>query len=144
MAAASDTIPARIRPMHGILLVILATLAFAVGDTLTKQQAMRHPVPVARQIATLCESAPGRFVLGVGVGGEDRHEIEICGVDPRTRGRRTDESLAALRALLRGEPTSHACEFFAFDRFFDQQFARKEFQLCPMIFQDLFSGGAGL
>jgi alkanesulfonate monooxygenase SsuD/methylene tetrahydromethanopterin reductase-like flavin-dependent oxidoreductase (luciferase family) len=77
--------------------------------------ALRHPVPVARQIATLCESAPGRLVLGVGVGGEDRHEIEICGVDPRTRGRRTDESLAALRALLRGEPVSHACDFFAFE-----------------------------
>jgi alkanesulfonate monooxygenase SsuD/methylene tetrahydromethanopterin reductase-like flavin-dependent oxidoreductase (luciferase family) len=78
--------------------------------------ALRHPVAVARQIATLCESAPGRLVLGVGVGGEDRHEIEICGVDPKTRGRRTDESLAALRALLRGEPVSHSCEFFSFDR----------------------------
>jgi len=78
--------------------------------------ALRHPVPVARQIATLCESAPGRLVLGVGIGGEDRHEIEICGVDPKTRGRRTDESLAALRALLAGEPTSYAGEFFTFDR----------------------------
>jgi alkanesulfonate monooxygenase SsuD/methylene tetrahydromethanopterin reductase-like flavin-dependent oxidoreductase (luciferase family) len=78
--------------------------------------ALRHPVPVARQIATLCESAPGRLVLGVGVGGEDRHEIEICGVDPKTRGRRTDESLAVLRALLRGEPVTHAGEFFAFER----------------------------
>jgi alkanesulfonate monooxygenase SsuD/methylene tetrahydromethanopterin reductase-like flavin-dependent oxidoreductase (luciferase family) len=76
--------------------------------------ALRHPVPVARQIATLCESAPGRLVLGVGVGGEDRHEIEICGVDPRTRGRRTDESLIALRGLLSGESFSHRCEFFAF------------------------------
>src|SRR5262249_46031503 len=27
--------------------------------------ALRHPVPVARQIATLCGSAPGRLVLGV-------------------------------------------------------------------------------
>ena len=78
--------------------------------------ALRHPVPVARQIATLCESAPGRLLLGVGVGGEDRREIEICGVDPATRGRRTDESLAALRALLRGEPVSHSCEFFSFER----------------------------
>jgi alkanesulfonate monooxygenase SsuD/methylene tetrahydromethanopterin reductase-like flavin-dependent oxidoreductase (luciferase family) len=78
--------------------------------------ALRHPVPVARQIATLCESAPGRLVLGVGIGGEDRHEIEICGVDPRTRGRRTDESLAALRELLRGEPASHAGPFFSFER----------------------------
>jgi alkanesulfonate monooxygenase SsuD/methylene tetrahydromethanopterin reductase-like flavin-dependent oxidoreductase (luciferase family) len=77
--------------------------------------ALRHPVPVARQIATLCESAPGRLVLGVGVGGEDRHEIEICGVDPRTRGRRTDESLVALRGLLSGERTSHRCDFFEFE-----------------------------
>jgi len=77
--------------------------------------ALRHPVPVARQIATLCESAPGRLVFGVGVGGEDRHEIEICGVDPRTRGRRTDESLKALRGLLSGEPVSHRCEFFEFE-----------------------------
>lgn len=77
--------------------------------------ALRHPMIVARQVATLCESAPGRLVLGVGVGGEDRHEIEICGVDPRTRGRRTDECLVALRGLLSGEPTSHECEFFRFE-----------------------------
>jgi alkanesulfonate monooxygenase SsuD/methylene tetrahydromethanopterin reductase-like flavin-dependent oxidoreductase (luciferase family) len=77
--------------------------------------ALRHPVAVARQVATLCESAPGRLVLGVGVGGEDRHEIEICGVDPRTRGRRTDECLIALRALLTGESASHECEFFSFE-----------------------------
>jgi alkanesulfonate monooxygenase SsuD/methylene tetrahydromethanopterin reductase-like flavin-dependent oxidoreductase (luciferase family) len=77
--------------------------------------ALRHPVPVARQIASLCESAPGRLSLGVGVGGEDRHEIEICGVDPATRGRRTNETLVALRGLLSGVPTSHHGEFFEFD-----------------------------
>ncbi len=77
--------------------------------------ALRHPLPVARQIATLSASAPGRLVLGIGVGGEDRHEIEVCGVDPRTRGRRTDECLVALRGLLAGEPFSHACDFFEFE-----------------------------
>jgi alkanesulfonate monooxygenase SsuD/methylene tetrahydromethanopterin reductase-like flavin-dependent oxidoreductase (luciferase family) len=77
--------------------------------------ALRHPLPVARQIASLCDSAPGRLVLGVGVGGEDRHEIEICGVDPATRGRRTNETLIALRGLLSGKATSHQCEFFEFE-----------------------------
>jgi alkanesulfonate monooxygenase SsuD/methylene tetrahydromethanopterin reductase-like flavin-dependent oxidoreductase (luciferase family) len=77
--------------------------------------ALRHPVPVARQIAQICESAPGRLHLGVGIGGEDRHEIEICGVDPSTRGRRTSESILALRALLSGKSVSHDCEFFAFE-----------------------------
>ena len=77
--------------------------------------ALRHPVPVARQIATFCESAPGRLVLGVGVGGEDRHEIEVCGIDPRTRGRRTDAALLHLRSLLSGLPTSANDEFYEFD-----------------------------
>jgi alkanesulfonate monooxygenase SsuD/methylene tetrahydromethanopterin reductase-like flavin-dependent oxidoreductase (luciferase family) len=77
--------------------------------------ALRHPVPVARQIASLCESAPGRLSLGIGVGGEDRHEVEICGVDPATRGRRTNESLTALRGLLGGNATTFHGEFFDFE-----------------------------
>lgn len=77
--------------------------------------ALRHPVPVARQIASLCEAAPGRLVLGIGVGGEDRHEIEICGVDPATRGARTDECLEALRQLLTGESVSHHGAFIRFE-----------------------------
>ncbi len=76
---------------------------------------LRHPVPVARQLATLAELAPGRIHLGVGVGGEDRHEIEVCGVDPATRGRRCDESLTVLRALLAGETVTHHGEFFDLD-----------------------------
>ena len=74
--------------------------------------ALRHPVLVARQLSTLAESAPGRLVLGVGVGGEDRHEVEVCGVDPRTRGRRMDECLTVLRRLLAGGPVTHRGHFF--------------------------------
>jgi len=77
--------------------------------------ALRHPTPVARQLASLAESAPGRLILGVGVGGEDRHEIEVCGVDPGSRGKRTDESLEVLRGLLTGEPTTFHGEFFDLD-----------------------------
>jgi len=77
--------------------------------------ALRHPVAVARQLATLAELAPGRLVLGVGLGGEDRAEVEACGVDPRTRGRRTDEALAILRRLLGGEAVHAAGDFFALD-----------------------------
>lgn len=73
---------------------------------------LRHPVPVARQLADLARLAPGRLVFGVGVGGEDRHEIEVCGVDPATRGRRMDESLIVLRGLLAGRPVTLHGEFF--------------------------------
>jgi alkanesulfonate monooxygenase SsuD/methylene tetrahydromethanopterin reductase-like flavin-dependent oxidoreductase (luciferase family) len=73
---------------------------------------LRHPLPVARQVASLALLAPGRFVFGVGVGGEDRHEVEICGVDPGTRGRRMDEALAIVRPLLAGETVTFDGEFF--------------------------------
>ena len=76
---------------------------------------LRHPVLVARQLADYAGFAPGRLVFGVGVGGEDPHEVAICGVDPRTRGRRMDECLEILRALLTGKPVTSHGEFFDLD-----------------------------
>ena len=76
---------------------------------------LRHPVPVARQLSSMSERYPGRLTFGVGVGGEDPHEFEVCGIDPRTRGRRMDESLSVLRALLAGAPVTHHGEFFDMD-----------------------------
>lgn len=76
--------------------------------------ALRHPMVVARQIATLAEVAPGRVTIGVGVGGEDRHEFEVCGIDPATRGRRTDAGLAIVRALLAGDTVDGDGEFYDF------------------------------
>ncbi len=77
---------------------------------------LRHPVPVARQLATVNRLAPGRVLFGVGIGGEDRHEIEVCGVDPATRGRRMNESLGVLRGLMRGEEVTFHGEFFDLDQ----------------------------
>jgi len=77
---------------------------------------LRHPVVVARQLSTVSELAPGRISFGVGVGGEDRHESWVCGVDPATRGRRTDESLLILRGLLAGEMVDHEGEFFQLEQ----------------------------
>ena len=76
---------------------------------------LRHPVLVARQLADLAQLGPGRLVFGVGIGGEDPHEVAICGVDPTTRGRRMDECLAILRQLLTGEATTFHGEFFELD-----------------------------
>jgi alkanesulfonate monooxygenase SsuD/methylene tetrahydromethanopterin reductase-like flavin-dependent oxidoreductase (luciferase family) len=52
----------------------------------------------------------------VGIGGEDRHEVEICGVDPATRGRRMDECMRVVRGLLTGEPLYFQGEFFSLDQ----------------------------
>lgn len=76
---------------------------------------LRHPVPVARQLSTISSFAPGRLVLGVGIGGEDRHEVSSCGVDPATRGRRMDESMRIIRGLQSGAPMTFKGEFFDLD-----------------------------
>jgi alkanesulfonate monooxygenase SsuD/methylene tetrahydromethanopterin reductase-like flavin-dependent oxidoreductase (luciferase family) len=73
---------------------------------------LRHPVPVARQLATISQFAPGRLTLGVGIGGEDPHEVATCGVDPATRGRRMDECLQILRGLAGGTAVTFDGEFF--------------------------------
>jgi alkanesulfonate monooxygenase SsuD/methylene tetrahydromethanopterin reductase-like flavin-dependent oxidoreductase (luciferase family) len=94
---------------------ILATDPAVPVHIAVYQLPLRHPVTVARSIATIGELAPGRLTLGVGVGGEDRHEIEICGVDPATRGARTDESLTILRRLLSGERVTFAGDHYVLD-----------------------------
>jgi alkanesulfonate monooxygenase SsuD/methylene tetrahydromethanopterin reductase-like flavin-dependent oxidoreductase (luciferase family) len=77
---------------------------------------LRHPVVAARQLADIAGMAPGRLVFGVGVGGEDPHEFESCGIDPKTRGRRMDECLEVVRGLLGGKPLDYDGEFFHLDQ----------------------------
>lgn len=101
--------------------LVTATSVLATDDALSVivgiyLLGLRHPMLAARQLATLAEMAPGRLVLGVGAGGEDRSEIENSGVDPSTRGRRLDETLALVRRLLAGEEVTHSGEFFTLDR----------------------------
>jgi alkanesulfonate monooxygenase SsuD/methylene tetrahydromethanopterin reductase-like flavin-dependent oxidoreductase (luciferase family) len=74
--------------------------------------ALRHPMVAARQITQLALAAPGRVTIGVGVGGEDRAEFEACGIDPKTRGRRTDAELQIVRSLLAGNAVDWDDEFF--------------------------------
>jgi alkanesulfonate monooxygenase SsuD/methylene tetrahydromethanopterin reductase-like flavin-dependent oxidoreductase (luciferase family) len=94
------------------LLAVQADLPVYVGLYLLP---LRHPVLVARQLATVAQLAPGRLTLGVGIGGEDPHELEICGVDPKTRGRRMDECLQILRGLADGVPFTFDGGFFTLE-----------------------------
>lgn len=56
------------RPLKGILLVVLATLAFAMADTLTKQQTMRHPVAVVIAVRYLVNIVLLTLFLGPRLG----------------------------------------------------------------------------
>lgn len=75
-----------------------------------------HPVVLAKRAATLDALSGGRLRLCVGVGWL-REEIEACGTEFATRGRRADEQLAVLRALWDQQAggVSHRGEFFQFD-----------------------------
>lgn len=100
--------------------LLAAAGALAVSDRLAANTAiyllpLRHPMPVARQLADIAALAPGRFVFGVGIGGEDPHEVDSCGVDPRTRGRRMDEALQIVRELLSGAAVDFHGEHFALE-----------------------------
>jgi probable F420-dependent oxidoreductase len=74
--------------------------------------ALRHPTAVAKMVASLDFMAGGRFVFGVGVGGEFPGEFRACGVPVTERGARTNEGIAALRRLWAGEEAPHRGRFF--------------------------------
>jgi alkanesulfonate monooxygenase SsuD/methylene tetrahydromethanopterin reductase-like flavin-dependent oxidoreductase (luciferase family) len=74
-----------------------------------------HPVVVAKQLADLDAWSGGRVSVGVGVGGEFRHEFEAVGVPLSERGARSDEAMAVLRALWAGGPVTHHGRFFDLD-----------------------------
>ena len=73
---------------------------------------MRHPAPVAKQVATLDHLTEGRLIFGVGVGGEFPKEYEVCGVPHNERGARLAEGVAVLRKLWTGEKVSHDGRFY--------------------------------
>lgn len=76
--------------------------------------AIRNPVMLAKEIATMDVLSGGRYILGVGVGW-DAHEFEVCGVKLSERGSRTDESIAILRRLLTEARVSHQGRYYQFE-----------------------------
>jgi alkanesulfonate monooxygenase SsuD/methylene tetrahydromethanopterin reductase-like flavin-dependent oxidoreductase (luciferase family) len=99
--------------------LLAASTVLGVAERLATNTAvyllpLRHPVVVARQLADISIKAPGRFLFGVGIGGEDRHEVEMCGIDPTTRGRRMSECLQAIRLLQTGKPVDFEGDYVAF------------------------------
>lgn len=67
------------------------------------QLGLRHLVWTAKQLVTVALLAPGRFRLGVGIGGEFEEEFRAAGVQRSSRGRRLDAMLEALGPLLAGD-----------------------------------------
>lgn len=75
------------------------------------QFGLREPVVAAKQIATIDCLSDGRFIFGVGTGGEFADEWAAAGVDRANRGQRLDEYLALARQLWSGEKVEHEGSF---------------------------------
>ena len=85
-------------------------LRLATGILILPQ---RNPLVLAKQVATLDELSGGRMDLGIGVGWL-REEFEALGVPFEGRGRRTDDHVAAMRAVWDGDHAAHEGEFVSF------------------------------
>jgi probable F420-dependent oxidoreductase len=74
----------------------------------------RQPVLLAKQLATLDVLSNGRLIVGIGVGYVEP-ELRALGASLADRGARTDEYLAAMRALWDEPVPSFHGRFVAFD-----------------------------
>jgi probable F420-dependent oxidoreductase len=107
-------------PYHSIFEAV-STLAWLAGIT-TKAKlgvsvlvlGQRHPVVVAKEIATIDRISGGRVILGVGTGWHEP-EFEYLNVDFHQRGRILDESILILRQLWTEPEKAFRGSFFRFE-----------------------------
>jgi len=74
--------------------------------------AMREPVLLAKQCATVDALSQGRLLPGFGIGSPRGPEWTAMHLDPGTRGRKTDEALEIISRLWSGEKLDYAGRHF--------------------------------
>src|SRR5271154_3232774 len=94
----------------GFVAALTKKIKLATGVVILPQ---RHPVYVAKEVATIDLLSGGRMILGIGSGWL-KEEFDALGLDFHQRGARTDESIQALRALWRDGPSSFHGKHFNF------------------------------
>jgi probable F420-dependent oxidoreductase len=101
-------------PIVALTYAAAATSRIRLGTSILVMPT-RHPVILAKEIATLQALSGERFILGAGTGWDER-EFETVGQRKAERGARTDETLEIVRRLLAGESLSFAGRFYHLDR----------------------------
>jgi probable F420-dependent oxidoreductase len=71
----------------------------------------RHPLYVAKQMATVDVLSHGRAMLGVGIGWLEE-EFDALGIPFKERAKRTEESIKAIRSLWKDEPQPFDGQFY--------------------------------
>jgi probable F420-dependent oxidoreductase len=99
----------------------LSTLAVVAGATERVRlgtsiliMPLRHPVLLAKELATMQFLSNDRMILGAGVGW-NQDEYNAMGVPKSQRGSRTDEMLDIMIPLLEGETVTYHGKYFDID-----------------------------
>ena len=99
-----------LQPMEILAAVAAWTEKVIIGTSILVA-GYHRPVDLAQRITTLDVLSGGRTVFGFSVGWSDEEHAQYD-VDPRTRGKRADELIDALKACWGADPVSFNGEFF--------------------------------
>ena len=100
-------------PLHVMTSAAAVTTSVSIGSAALVMP-LRHPVLLAKELASMQLLSGGRTILGAATGW-DEAEFNAIGVPLRERGKRTDECLAIVRALLREESVEYQGTWFSLD-----------------------------
>ena len=125
----SLTAKPRLEPLTTLTAVASHTERVRLG-TAVLLAALRHPVHLAHQAATLDFISGGRLVFGAGVGGAfneaQRSEWRNAGVEAKSRATRFEEIVQVVRELTTGRPVN----------FFGRHFEFEDVRIAPASPQD--------
>ncbi|GIE91940.1 LLM class F420-dependent oxidoreductase [Actinoplanes regularis] len=102
-----------IDPFITLAVAAAATSRLRLGTGVC-QVPLRHPIQLAKQVASIDVVSGGRFLFGVGAGW-NREEMLNHGADPRTRTARLLEHVAAMKRIWTTHEASFAGRFVNFE-----------------------------
>jgi probable F420-dependent oxidoreductase len=96
----------------GAMAAVTTTLRFVTGVYILP---LRHPLEVAKSVASAALLSHDRVGLGVGAGWM-REEFEVLGREFKARGKRLDEQIEVLRKVWAGGMVEHHGTYYDFPR----------------------------
>ncbi len=102
-----------LEPLTALAVAAGATSRVRLGTSILIMP-LRHPVMLAKELATLQFLSENRVILGAGVGWNE-FEYAALGVKKSERGKRTDEMLDIMIPLLEGETVTYQGDFYSVD-----------------------------
>ena len=104
----------------GLILEPITFLSYVAGrlrkmklGTSTLVLPARHPVVLAKELATLDFLSHGRLFPAFGLGGEDSRDLQAVGISKKERAARADEAIVLMRRLWTEETVNFEGKFFS-------------------------------